>query len=251
MTKICIFTIIFILSVSCNNFDDEETSDLVVFSAISFSEILLNTKEYFEEKENVNLSFSFSGSQVLASQISNGAPVDIFISSGVSPVRYLLDKNLLIEEHIYNVTTNKLVLATLKDYPVSDIDDLRYLYKFDSIAIADPEYAPAGIYTEQVLARLKLEDAQMPKILTASNAMLALNYLETGNVSAAILYETDAINSDKVIPLDIIPETFYGPIKYPAVILNSTDELDLAYKNIDYLLSSEFTDILNSYGFKR
>ena len=251
MTKICIFTIIFILSVSCNNFDDEETSDLVVFSAISFSEILLNTEEHFEKKENVNLSFSFSGSQVLASQISNGAPVDIFISSGVYPVRYLLDKNLLIEEHIYNVTTNKLVLATLKDYPVSDIDDLRYLHKFDSIAIVDPEYAPAGIYTEQVLTRLKLEDAQMPKILTAPNAMLALNYLETGNVSAAILYETDAINSDKVIALDIIPETFYGPIKYPAVILNSTDELELAYKYIEYLLSSEFTDILNSYGFKR
>ena len=251
MTKICIFTIIFIVSVSCNNFDDEETSDLVIFSAISFSEILLNTEEHFEKKENVNLSFSFSGSQVLASQISNGAPVDIFISSGVSPVRYLLDKNLLIEEHIYNVTTNKLVLSTLKDSPVSDIDDLRYLHKFDSIAIADPEYAPAGIYSEQVLTRLKLEEVQMPKILTAPNAMLALNYLETGNVSAAILYETDAINSDKVISLDIIPETFYGPIKYPAVILNSTDELDLAYKYIDYLLSSEFTDILNSYGFKR
>ena len=157
----------------------------------------------------------------------------------------------MIEEHIYNVTTNKLVLATLKDYPVSDIDDLRYLYKFDSIAIADPEYAPAGIYSEQVLTRLKLEEAQMPKILTAPNAMLALNYLETGNVSAAILYETDAINSDKVIPLDIIPETFYGPIKYPAVILKGADELDLAYNYIDYLLSSEFTDILNSYGFKR
>ena len=157
----------------------------------------------------------------------------------------------MIEEHIYNVTTNKLVLSTLKDYPVSDIDDLRYLDKFDSIAIADPEYAPAGIYSEQVLTRLKLEEAQMPKILTAPNARIALNYLETGNVSAAILYETDAINSDKVISLDIIPETFYEPIKYPAVILNSTDELDLAYKYIEYLLSSEFTDILNSYGFKR
>ena len=105
------------------------------------------------------------------------------------------------------------------------------------------------MYTKQALKNLRLEESLAPKVLTVPNVRSALNYLETKNVDAAILYETDAKSSNKVVSLDLIPESSYNSIKYPVVVINSTDKLDLADKYIEYLLSSDFKDILISYGF--
>lgn len=241
--------IFFILATACNGSNKSETPELVIFSAISFSDVILDTQEYFQSKENVKLSFNFSGSQVLASQIANGAPVDLFISSGMRPVEYLLDKDLLLTESISYVTSNKLVIAISNDSYKIDINEVRDLYNLDRIVIADPEYAPAGIYAQQTLEKLQLQKTLESKIITASNARTALTYLETKNADAAILYKTDAVNSDKVFIIDVIPESSYDSIKYPVVIVNSSDNIELAYKYVDYLLSPEFKNTLNSYGF--
>ena len=234
---------------SCNIVQNEDPPELVVFSAISFSDVILNTQESFQSKENIKISFSFSGSQVLASQISNGAPADLFISSGMAPVNYLLDKNLLVEDRIVDIASNKLVVAIPTEQSEVNIKDIQYLLNYNKIAIVDPEYAPAGMYTKQALKNLRLEESLAPKVLTVPNVRAALNYLETKNVDAAILYETDAKSSNKVVSLDLIPESSYNSIKYPVVVINSTDKLDLADKYIKYLLSSDFKDILISYGF--
>tara|TARA_Y100000996_G_C22557269_1_gene655954 strand:+ start:5352 stop:6116 length:765 start_codon:yes stop_codon:yes gene_type:complete len=243
-------SLIFLMFImSCTILPNEDSPELVVFSAISFSDVILSTQEPFQSKENVKLSFSFSGSQVLASQISNGAPADLFLSSGIAPVNYLLDKNLLFEDRIVDIASNKLVVAIPAGQPEVNIDDIQYLLNYNRIAIADPEYAPAGMYTKQALENLGLEESLEPKILKVTNVRAALNYLETKNVDAAILYETDAKSSNKVISLDLIPESSYDSINYPITIINSTNKLDLADKYIEYLLSSDFRDILISYGF--
>lgn len=236
-------------SMSCRVSTEEEISELTVFAAVSLADVILSKQEYFQNKENVELTFNFAGSQVLASQIANGAPADIFISAGAYPVKYLLDKNFLFKEDIEYLASNKLVIAISKNYHEIDVNEVEDLKNVKRLAIADPEYAPAGMYAKQALNNLQLEEMFGANIIMVANARSALTYLETKNVDAAILYKTDAMSSDKVIEVDVIPTSSYSSIIYPIAFVRSSGNVLVANKYIEYLLSEDFKTVLYANGF--
>ena len=78
--------------------DPDNKSEILVFAAASLRDAL--TAVQVEFGDEISFAISYGGSQMLARQISNGAPADVFISAGEFPVRTLVEQGLVESEPV-------------------------------------------------------------------------------------------------------------------------------------------------------
>ncbi|WP_375505994.1 molybdate ABC transporter substrate-binding protein [uncultured Nostoc sp.] len=80
---------------------------------------------------------------------------------------------------------------------VADFKDLTSP-RIKKIALGESKSVPAGQYAQQVLTSLKILDAVKSKAVYAKDVRQALNYVESGNADAGIVYLSDAKSTPKV-----------------------------------------------------
>src|SRR6476659_8881702 len=126
---------------------------LTVFAAASLTDVL--------PKIDARPRFGFAGSDVLAAQIQQGAPADVFAAA--SP-KYpeLLYKQGVVQKPI-RFATNTLVLVVPKSNPahIRGVDDLTK--PGVKIVVGDPA-VPVGSYTRTVLGNLGIAAAVLKNV---------------------------------------------------------------------------------------
>lgn len=138
--------------------------------------------------------FNFGGSPDLARQIRAGAPADVFFSADTTQMEGLEREGLVRRADRVDLLSNTLVVVV----PAGSAAELRSasdLTGFRSIALADPQAVPAGVYARTWLERLGLWDELRPRVVPALHVRAALAAVESGNVAAGIVYRTDAARS--------------------------------------------------------
>ena len=254
-----VFSLLLILSlVGCSagnttkpstNVAKVKPTEIMVSAAASLQNSMNEVqKEYALKKPEVKLIINFASSGTLQQQIEQGAPADLFVSAGKKQMDALETKNLLVKESRIDLLGNDLVLVTGKDN--SKITSLEDLTKADKISIGTPESAPAGKYAKESLTSLKLWDAVQPKLVLAKDVTQVLNYVETGNVEAGLVYQSDAKSSTKVKVVTVVPESSHAPIVYPIAVISATKNKQVAEDFLKYLQSSDAMKIFETYGFK-
>ena len=244
--SIVVLLLSILFSLSCSNRDPDS---ILVFAAASLSDALKSIKITYETEYGNEIIFSFGGSQKLARQISLGANPDVILSAGVEPIEFLESRSLLTQ-HRYNVLTNELVVVVRSDIQdrIQKPEDL-HANDILRIAIADPDTAPAGIYTIQALDNLDLNQDLSSKIVTGENVRIALTYVERGNAEVGIVYRTDAMLAEELSVLDIIPFDTYDQVLYVAAITKSTLNIGEAMKFCEFLLTDKARAIFADHGF--
>ncbi len=250
MRKIKILTTFFIMvfalvsGSSCHSNEDE----LVVFAAASLTDVLTEVKEKYEFQNTTKVRYNFGGSQSLAVELSKGSPGHIFISAGNPPMEFLYNEMEPKISGVTSIATNSLVIVT-KTQTVELLDHSA-LADLDLIALADPNLAPAGVYSREFLVSTGLWFSLADRFIFAADVRAALNYVKSGNVDAAIVYMTDGLTEPELLIWDIVPKDSYSPISYPAAaIVNGNSHKD-ANTFVDFLGSPEIVDIFQSYGFR-
>src|SRR5687768_658599 len=136
-------------------------ADIVrVSAAISLKEALGEAAQAYKMETGGEIEFNFASSGQLASQIRNGAPVDVFISAADEQMEQLEKLKLIVSASRRILVSNRLVLivpADAKDQAMS-FEELAAA-RVKSLAMGDPRTVPAGIYARQVLTALKLVKA--------------------------------------------------------------------------------------------
>jgi molybdate transport system substrate-binding protein len=197
------------------------------------------------------LEFTFGSSGQLLAQIQNGADIDLFISAAEKQVSDLQKAGLAIDRTRRVVAGNTLVLvvpAGATNAPTS-FESLNP-DSVTKVAIGEPVTVPAGQYASQVLTKLGLTDRLKDKIVYGANVRQVLSYVERGEVSAGILYATDARESgDKVRIVATAPAGTHEPIVYPAVVVKTSKKPDVAERFLNYLGSENARKILIEKGF--
>ncbi|HBP63301.1 MAG TPA: molybdate ABC transporter substrate-binding protein [Desulfosporosinus sp.] len=207
-------------------------------------------KSYAVKNPGVKITFVFGGSGMLQQQIEQGAPADIFISAGKTQMDVLEQKNLLVKESKVDLVGNELVLVTGKDNnKVTSLEDLTQS-SVAQISIGTPESVPAGKYAQEALTNLKLWDLIKPKFVQGKDVSQVLNYVETGNVEAGFVYQSDAQMSTKVKVVTVVPASSHKPITYPAAVISTTKNKQAADDFLKYLQSSDAQKVFVTYGFK-
>lgn len=234
----------------CQNSNSNSNETLTLSVAASLTDCMNEIEKAFHEVyPNIDLQFNFGASGTLQKQIEQGAPVDIFFSAGMKQMNALKDAGLLDEESIKEVLNNRLALIVPKDSLKKIKFDTLTGAEVEKIAVGEPESVPAGQYTLQVFDALGITNTLQSKLVYAKDVREVLTWVETGNVDAGIVYETDAKISEKVSVCDLADESLHDAITYPVAIIKSTEHLESAKKFEDFLMTQDAKAIFEKYGF--
>lgn len=223
---------------------------LTVFAAASLSDVLETAAQKFEANTSHRIRFNFASSSILARQIQEGAPADLFLSADEAKMDALEKLNLLQPKSRRNLVSNTLALIvkpSLSSNVLSPYGLTNYLIK--KIALAETETVPAGIYAKHYLTSLKLWETLKPKIILTENVRAALSTVEMGNAEAAIVYMTDAFLSQKVRLAYQIPQNEGPAISYPIAILRKAPQSALAQDFFRFLTSTNTLGLFYHFGF--
>lgn len=230
---------------------------VTVFAAASLTEAFMEIKGVFEKAHpGVTVRYNFGGSPTLVTQLSQGAPADVFASADqpnmenaikkgvIAGTPYVFAKNKLV---IIVPKQNKAGITTPKDLAKPGI-------KFDTTQ-AD---VPVGKYTQQALDNFsKLPEygpgfkAAVDKNIVSreDNVKAVVQKVELGEADAGIVYTTDAQAAKEKLTLIAIPDAQNVIATYPVAVVKGAKQTALGQAFVDYLRSPDGQAILRKYGF--
>ena len=224
----------------------------VVFAAASMKTALDAVAAAWKADTGKTVSIAYASSAVLAKQIEQGAPADIFISADLKWMDHL-DKSRLIQAGTRrDLLGNKLVLIEPSDADVT----LEIAKGFDlagaagdgKIAVCMIDSCPGGIYAKEALESLGVFAGVEPKLAQADNVRNALNLVSRGEAKFGIVYATDAKADPKVKLVGTFPASSHSPIVYPVALVAASANPDAALF-LAYLTSRAAAKIFLEQGF--
>ncbi len=223
---------------------------VTVSAAISTKEALEQVGRDYTAKTGDAVRFNFDASGRLEQQIKSGAPVDAFVSAGDREVDDLAKAGKADVATRRVVADNALVLivpADAKGGPASLADLANGSGK---VAAGDPKSVPAGLYAQQTLAALHLTAAVAPRLVLGQNVRQVLTYVARGEVSAGLVYATDAEQAgDKVRVVATADPATHDPIEYPAVTITGSPHAAAAGRFLAYLATPAAQAVFAAHGF--
>src|SRR5262245_53159433 len=87
------------------------SAPLTVSAAVSLTEALEEVAAAYRAAGGAAVNFNFAGSNVLARQIVNGAPVDVFVSADETQMDVVARAGMVVDGSRVDVASNALVLV--------------------------------------------------------------------------------------------------------------------------------------------
>ena len=229
-----------------------QNKTITASAAISLKDALTELQEMYAKKNpelKVNLNFGSSGA--LQKQIEEGAPVDVFISAGKKQIDELENKGLLVTESRKNLLGNELVLVVAKgkETLIKGFSDLSG-ETVGEISIGVPETVPAGKYAQEALNKLGLWAKLQGKLVLAKDVRQVLTYVDTGNVDAGLVYESDVRALKNGVKVATAPGDSHKPIVYPMALLKNSKVPAEARDFMNFLAGPEAAGVFTKHGFK-
>jgi molybdate transport system substrate-binding protein len=227
-----------------------QAGEITVFAAASLTDALKELGAVYEKQAHDKVAFNFGASSLLARQIEEGAPADVFFSADEAKMDRLAAKGLLLNGTRKSLLSNSLVIVTSAD------SDLKITSPADlagpqvrRIALADPKAVPAGVYSKAFLEKENLWPKVEPKVVPVDNVRAALAAVESGNIEVGMVFKTDAAISKKVKIAYEVPAASGPKISYPIAVMKDSKQVESAKKFEDYLGSDDAAKIFEKYGF--
>lgn len=251
---VSLWTILAVLLISlsmsgCSN-RNQKQREINVFAAISLTDALTEIGDQFTEDEQIKVYFNFGASTTLQRQVEKGASADLFISASSQQIDDLNKLDLLEDNSRSDILANNLVIVSDIKSDIQ-LDTINQLHNptISRVAIGQPEIVPAGTYAKEALLYYDLWAKLKPKLILGIDVRATLAYVAAGNVDLAIVYETDTTLNDNVKVVYKIPSKAHTPIVYPAVILRSSKQKQIAHRFVNYLKTSRAMTIFEKHGF--
>jgi molybdate transport system substrate-binding protein len=230
---------------------DAGQSPVTVFAAASLTNVLQEVGDAFTKETSITVKFSFAASSVLARQIENGAPADVFFSADPQWMDYLQTGRLIQVSTRHDVLGNRLVLVAPADSKIA----LKIAPRFalaaalgkGRLATGDPDSVPVGRYAHEALTNLGVWNDVVDRLVRADNVRSALAFVDRGEAPLGIVYRTDALVDKKVRVVDVFPDDTHQPIIYPiALIVRAKAD---AAKFLAYVRGPSAAIAFEHYGF--
>jgi molybdate transport system substrate-binding protein len=235
------------------SFAGNEDKGPLVFAAASLKDALDSINEAWTKDGQKPVVISYAASSMLAKQVEEGAPADIFISADLNWMDYLAERNLINPDTRFNLLGNRLVLIAPKDSTlettIAPDFPLASLLGDGKLAMANTDSVPAGKYGKAALTKLGVWEAVKDKVAQAENVRAALLLVSRGEAPLGIVYATDAHADPNVKVLGVFPEDTHPPIVYPVAILARTENLD-SQAFIAFLRGNTAKRLFEAQGFE-
>ena len=224
--------------------------ELNVFAAASLSDALKEIAATYERASGDTVHLNLAASSVLARQIKEGAPADVFFSADEAKMDSLAEAGLLATGTRVSLLSNTLVVVVNADRgaPIATPADL-VSTAVRRIALAEPQTVPAGIYAREYLQKHGWWDKIAAKVVATENVRACLETVATGNADAGFVYKTDALISPRVkVAFEIVAAD--GPkISYPLAVVAGSKQPEAARRFAGYLAAPAARAVFAKFGF--
>lgn len=223
---------------------------LLVSAAVSLSEALDQTAGAYREAGGAEIKLNLAGSNVLARQILNGAPVDVFVSADHAQMDRVTAAGLVLAGTQRAIASNQLVVVAASERAAAVGDAFASAGPaIRRLAIGDPAAVPAGVYARRYLERRGLWVAFAGRIVPAANVRAALAAVQAGGAEAAIVYRTDVHPGRGLAVAFAIPAGETPDIAYHAAVMAGSPQPVEARRFVSFLAGPRGQAILAAHGF--
>ncbi len=196
------------------------------------------------DNPDANLTFNFAGSADLVTQITQGAPADIFVSADDSNMKKLTNAGENIGDPV-SIAKNTMEIIVEKGNPKS-VAGVADLAKPDLIVVLCADTVPCGKSAATVLANAAV--TVTPKSLE-DKVKGVVTKVSAGEADAGIVYVTDVQAASETAAGVEIPADVNVINNYPMVLTRESPNPDAAKAFMAFVVSDGGTAILAKYGF--
>jgi molybdate transport system substrate-binding protein len=225
---------------------------LVVFAAASLTDVFTELGDrLMADHPGLDVRFNFAGSSALATQLTQGAPADVFASADEVQMAKVTGADLADDAEVF--ATNPLMLVVPADNPIGialprggGVPGLSEILDHDvTMAVCAPQ-VPCGAAAATVLEAAGMSG--YPDTYE-DDVRAVLTKVELGEVDAGLVYVSDVhAAGDKVLAFGFSESS--GAInRYPIAALTDAPNPAAAQAFADLVLSEAGQHILRDAGF--
>jgi molybdate transport system substrate-binding protein len=226
--------------------DGEPTGTVTVFAAASLTDVFTDLGAQLEDEHpGLTVQFNFAGSSALATQLTQGAPADVFAAADTDQMD-VVTNNGLVSRAPALFATNTLEIAVPPGNPgrVTGLADLADPER--TVALCAPE-VPCGAAAEEVFDAAGLTAA--PDTLE-EDVKATLTKVQLGEVDAALVYATDVRAAGDSVQGIEFPEAEDAVNGYPICTLTDAPNPAGALAFAELVTSDAGRQALAAAGFR-
>lgn len=233
-----------------------QTDHVTVFAAASLTEAFNAAAAAFTKKTGVPVTFSYGGSDTLATQLKQGAPVDVFASANLAQMKVLNDAALVSPAKTF--AKNRLVMIVPKASRLK-LAGPADLAKSGVKAILAAATVPVGAYARATFLKLSGTPGYPADFPAAVEKNVVSNELDVKAVvtkialnegDAGVVYSTDVTpNVAPKLNVFPFPAAVAADIEYPIATLKAAPNPKGAQAFVEFILSPEGQAFLKARGF--
>jgi len=230
---------------SSNSSTSQLSGTVTVFAAASLKSTFTQLAKDFEAKNpGTKVTLSFAGSSDLVTQITQGAPADVFASADTRNMTKLSDARLL-DGTATNFATNVLEIAVPPSNPAS-ISSFADLAKPGVRVVTCASQVPCGAATDTVE---KATGISLSPVSEESSVTDVLGKVTSGEADAGLVYVTDVKGAGDKVKGIAFPESDKAVNTYPIATVSSSQNKELAAAFIGSVTSEASKKVLGNAGF--
>lgn len=232
----------------CSSSSDEaETLKIAVSADIRFT--MDSIVGRFEKKTGIKCEVISGSSGILATQIKNGAPFDLYFSANKQFTQDLYENKLSTKPEVF--ANGQLVFVYTKSNHYESVKEAIADARIRRIGQADEIGAPYGKATVEYIENERLTKNYLPKKVVGESIEQVNHFLETGAVDAIFTSYSFVMKNPKKYAFVVIEPNLYPEISQSYVLIRrgaKTSNLG-AEKFLNFFKSSESKAIIKHFGY--
>jgi molybdate transport system substrate-binding protein len=233
-------------SSSTSSAPSSSTGTITVFAAASLMGTFTQLGKQFEAAHKGDtVKFSFGPSDGLATEITSGAPADVFASASTKTMDTVVTAGDAASPQ--NFAKNVMEVAVPPNNPanVASVTDLAK--SSVKVALCEPT-VPCGVVAAEVF---KNANITVKPVTLQADVKSVLTQVELGNVDAGMVYVTDVMAAGSKVKGVTIPASDNASTLYPIATISSSKHKSEAQAFVNYVLSPAGQQVLTAAGFQK
>jgi molybdate transport system substrate-binding protein len=223
-----------------------QTGTITVFAAASLMGTFTQLGKQFEAAHpGDTVKFSFGGSSTLATQITGGAPADVFASAAPANMDTVVSAGDASSPKDFAKNTAEIAVPPSNPAKVTSVSDLAK--SSVKVALCQPK-VPCGVVASQVF---KNAGVTVKPVTLQPDVKSVLTQVELGSVDAGMVYVTDVKAAGTKVKGVTIPASQNASTLYPIATISSSTHQAEAEAFVAYVLSPAGEQVLTAAGFQQ
>jgi molybdate transport system substrate-binding protein len=217
-----------------------------VFAAASLTEAFTTIAQRFEAaNRGVKVKLSFDASSALATQIMQGAPVDVFASASAKNMAQVVSAGGASTSTNFAKNVMEIAVPPSNPAQVTAVNDLAK--SGVKVALCQPQ-VPCGATALQVFVKARIV---VKPVTLEPDVKSTLAKVELNEVDAGVVYVTDVLAAGTKVKGVQIPDSVNAATEYPIAALTKAPNPAAAQAFMAYVLSPTGESVLAAAGFAK